>query len=61
MKASKLTTWCGAVGIAAGCVVAANFSPMTTKIAGCLCAIANGLGLFFARDNGVSDEQAGAK
>ncbi len=58
---SKLTTICGAVGIVAGIVVAAGFDPMATKIAGVICTSANSLGLFFARDNKVSDEKAGAK
>lgn len=58
---SKLTTYCGAAGTVAAVVATYNFSPLVTKIAACVAACANGLGLFFARDNGVSDERAGAK
>ena len=58
--ASKLTTICGAISVIAGTVVASGFSPLVTKIAGCIASAATGLGLFFARDNSVSDEQAGA-
>lgn len=54
------TTFCGAVGIIAGCVVAADFGPLVTKIFACVASIASGLGLLFARDNGVTSEQAGA-
>lgn len=61
MRTSKITTICGFVAMAAGCVVAANFSPLVNKIALCIGAIAGGAIGIFARDNGVSDEQAGAK
>lgn len=57
---SKITTICGAISIIAGTIVASNFDPLVTKIASCVATAATGLGLFFARDNNVSDEQAGA-
>ena len=57
----KLTTYCGAVGIVGVTVAQFNFTPLVTKIALCVAGIGNGLGLFFSRDNKVTDEQAGAK
>ena len=57
---SKLTTICGAIGIAATGVATCNFGPLTTKIALCVSGIAGSLGLFFARDNKVTDEASGA-
>jgi hypothetical protein len=57
---SKLTTICGAVGLVAGVVAVNNFTPLVTKIAACVATCANSLGLYFARDNKVSDEKAGA-
>ena len=57
---SKLTTYCGAVGAVASIVATYGFGPMTTKIASCVAACATGAGLYFARDNHVSDEVAGA-
>lgn len=50
------TTLCGIIAIAAGSVVAADFGPIVTKIAGCAAMAANGAGLLFARD-----ERAAAK
>lgn len=50
------TTLCGAIGICAGAIVAADFGPLVTKIAGCAALAANGVGLLFARD-----ERAAAK
>lgn len=50
------TTVCGLIAICAGAVVAADFGPMITKIAGCAAMAANGAGLLFARD-----ERAAAK
>ena len=61
MKSSKLTTYCGAISAAAAIVATYGFSPLTTKIASCVGAISTSIGLILARDNGVSDEQAGAK
>lgn len=58
---SKWTTICGAVALAGTGVAQFNFSPMVTKIALCASTVATSLGLFFARDNKVTDEQAGAK
>jgi len=58
---SKYTTICGAVGIIATTVATFNFTPMVTKVALCVSAASTSLGLFFARDNKVSDEKAGAK
>jgi len=58
---SKITTYCGAVAVVAGVITSYGFTPLITQIAGCVGACASGLGLFFARDNKVSDEQAGAK
>ena len=59
MKSWK-TNLFGAIGVAAGCVVAADFGPVATKIAGCVASIGTALGLFFARDNNVTSEQVGA-
>lgn len=58
---SKLTTYCGAAALAAVTVSQFNFSPMVTKVSLCVAAVGNALGLFFARDNRVTDEKAGAK
>ena len=57
---SKATTYCGAITIVATIVAQSNFGPDINKICGCIAAVATGLGLYFARDNKVSDEQAGA-
>jgi hypothetical protein len=58
---SKLTTYCGAITIAATTVAQFDFSPKVTKVALCVASIATGVGLYFARDNKVTDEDAGAK
>lgn len=61
MKASKLTTWCGIVSAVGTTVATFNFSPIVTKISLCVSGCATAIGLILARDNGVTDEQAGAK
>lgn len=48
------TTLFGAIGICAGAIVAADFGPMVTKLAGCLASMASGIGLLFARDQRAS-------
>jgi predicted transcriptional regulator len=60
MKSSWKTTLFGALAIAAGTIVAADFGPLVTKIAVCVGSSATGIGLLFARDNNVTSEQANA-
>jgi len=60
MMTSKYTTYCGIATIVASTIATYNFSPLVTKISACAAAIATGIGLLLARDNKVSDEQAGA-
>lgn len=60
-KHSWKTSACGALAVIATAVIGADFGPLATKIASCVAAAAGGLGLMFARDNGVSSEDAGAK
>jgi hypothetical protein len=57
---SKYTTYCGAAAAVATTVATFNFTPMVTKISGCIAACAMALTGYFARDNHISDEQAGA-
>lgn len=61
MKTSWKTTLFGLIAAAAGGVAAANIDPVITKIATAVSSIAAGLIGFFARDHGVSSEQAGVK
>ena len=61
MKKSWKTTTCGIIAAAAGGVAAANIDPIVTKIAMVITSIATAAMGFFARDNNVSSEQAGAK
>jgi hypothetical protein len=60
MKSSKLTTICGIIAGASSVVATYNFTPLITKISSCVAAVATSVGLILARDNKVSDEQAGA-
>jgi len=60
MNPSWKTTTCGAIALAGTIVAAAEFGPLATKIAGCLASFGTGLGLLFARDNGVTSEQVQA-
>lgn len=57
MNPSWKTTTCGAIAIIGTAVVAADFGPMGAKIGGLMVSIGSGLGLMFARDNGVTSEQ----
>ncbi len=61
MKKSWKTTACGIVAAAAGGVAAANIDPIVTKISIVVGTIATAALGFFARDNNVSSEDAGAK
>ena len=58
---SKITTYCGAIAASATAVLICNFNETTNKVCLGISAAANAAGLFFARDNKVSDEAAGAK
>lgn len=60
MNPSWKTTTCGAIALAGTIVAAADFGPLANKIAGCLASFGTGLGLLFARDNGVTSEQVQA-
>lgn len=60
-RRSWKTSLCGGIAVVATAVIGADFGPMVTKIAGCVAAACTGLGLMFARDNGVTSEDAGAK
>lgn len=59
MKSWK-TTLCGAISAAATGIAAANLDPMITKIAGIVATVATAALGYFARDNNVTSEQAGA-
>jgi hypothetical protein len=61
MNRSWKTTLCGAVALGGG--IAAQFFPeypLVVKIGGALAAFGTGMGLMFARDNGVSSEDVQA-
>lgn len=61
MKKSWKTTLAGVIAAAAAGVATANIDPIVTKIAGIVAAIATAALGVFARDNGVTSEDAGAK
>jgi hypothetical protein len=60
MKSWK-TTVCGIIAAAAAGVASADMDPIVTKIAGIIAAIATAALGYFARDNKVTSEDAGAK
>ncbi len=59
MKSWK-TTVAGIIAAAAGGVASAGLDPVITKVAGIVATIATAAIGFFARDNNVTSEQAGA-
>lgn len=60
MKMSKWTTYCGIAQLVGVGINEANFCPLMNKIGLFISGLAIAIGLYIARDNKVSDEQAGA-